>query len=367
MKIGIRADINETVATGHFMRCATIADELIKKGANITFYSADDEVASFATQRGFDHKTLGSKWDDLKTEIPVLGAMEGCDAILLDTYYVVPEYMKALRELGAKIIYIDDLHKFHYDVDKLINYSPSYTEYDYRKEYEADGTKLYLGTDYVPLRPQFSTYRDTDHEGDDFRIFITSGGMDTFGICEKIIRCIQKSFACEENPGSCDSLAKNCLSDDLLSKAGFSKIKVVLLAGRSFKVTDYLKDLVDKSLLEIHQNVSDVAGIRRSCDIGITPAGTTLYELSACKVPSISYTFTDNQMADAHFFDSKNLIAYCGDFRDGEDKFLNSLLAKIETLASMSISDRKALGKKMHDMIDGKGAERIASAIMGEL
>lgn len=342
MKIGIRADINETVATGHFMRCATIADELIKKGASITFYSADYEVASFATQRGFDHKVIGSRWDDLKTEIPLLGAMEGCDAILLDTYYVVPEYMKALRGLGAKIIYIDDLHKFHYVVDKLINYSPSYTEYDYKKEYEADGTKLYLGTDYVPLRPQFSTYKDACHEGDDFRIFITSGGMDTFGICEKIIRSIKDS-------------------------GRYPNARIVLLAGRSFQVTDYLKGLIDESFVEIHQNVSDVASIMRSCDIGITPAGTTLYELSACKVPSISYTFTDNQMADAHFFDSLKLIAYAGDFREGEDQFLQSLLNKIDDLNRLTLSDRKALGIKMHDMIDGKGAERIADAIMGVL
>ena len=347
MKIGIRADVNETVATGHFMRCATIADELIKKGAEVIFFSADEGASSFATERGYECKVLGSRWDDLKTEIPLLKSMEGCDVILLDTYYVVPEYFEALKGLGAKVVYIDDLHKFHYKADALINYSPSYTEYDYKSEYEADGTKLYLGTDFVPLRPQFSMYEDKDHEGDDLRIFITSGGMDSFGICEKIIRRIK-----EDSNNFSNGEHKN------------PNVKVVLLAGRSFKITDYLKGLIDESFVEIHQNVTDVASIMRSCDIGITPAGTTLYELSACKVPSISYTFTDNQMADAHFFDGKKLIAYCGDFRDGEEKFLDSLMSKINDLTSLSFSERKDLGKKMHDMIDGKGAERIASAIL---
>lgn len=339
MKIGIRADINETVATGHFMRCATIADELVRKGAEVIFYSADDGVASFATERGFSYKVLGSRWDDLNSEILLLGSMKECDAILLDTYYVTREYFDALRELGPKIIYIDDIHKFHYKADAIINYSPSYAEYDYKGEYEADGTRLCLGTDYVPLRPQFSTYNDIDHEGSDFRIFITSGGMDTFGICEKIIRNIREL------------------------DAGF---KIVLLAGRSYKISDYLKSLVKESFLEIYQNVSDVASIMRSCDIGITPAGTTLYELSACKVPSISYTFTDNQMADAHFFDQKGLIAYCGDFRNGEKQFTDSLNEKIADLKTKTAAQRRALGNRMHDMIDGRGAERIAEAILDE-
>ena len=100
MKIGIRADINETVATGHFMRCATIADELVRKGAEVIFYSADDGVASFATERGFSYKVLGSRWDDLNSEILLLGSMKECDSILLDTYYVTREYFDALRELG---------------------------------------------------------------------------------------------------------------------------------------------------------------------------------------------------------------------------------------------------------------------------
>lgn len=339
MKIGIRADINETVATGHFMRCATIADELVKKGADVIFYSADEGISSFARERGYEYEVLGSRWDDLDSEIPLVSRMKECDVILLDTYYVTPGYFDALNALGSKIVYIDDIHRFHYKADVIVNYSPSYTEYDYQKEYEKDDTILCLGTDYVPLRPQFSSYKDEDHQGSDFRIFITSGGMDTYGICEKIISSIYKTSN--------------------------ANTKVVLLVGRSFKITDYLKDLVKDSFLEIHQNVSDVASIMRSCDIGITPAGTTLYELSACKVPSISYTFTDNQLSDARFFDDKGLISYCGDFRNGEQVFVQKLSEKICELRNKSESEKKALGDKMHDMIDGKGAMRIASAVIG--
>lgn len=346
MKIGIRADVNDTVATGHFMRCATIADELIQKGADVEFYSADEGIASFAMERGFSYRILGSKWDDLETEIPKLDQMKDCKAILLDSYYITPIYMSLLKGLGSRIVYIDDIHKFHYSADVIVNYSPSHIQYDYKSEYEKEGVKLLLGTEYVPLRPQFSSYEDADHTGQDIRIFLTSGGMDRLNICEKIIRFIigYKSY-------------KGNLSKGL-------NIKIVLLAGRSFVITDYLKGLIGDGLLEIHQNVSDVASIMRSCDIGITPAGTTLYELCACKVSSISYTFADNQMADALYFDEKKLIAYCGDYRDGEDKFFDRLKVLMDDLIEMGFEQRKALGNRMNELIDGKGAKRITKAIM---
>ena len=42
MKIGIRVDANEIVATGHVMRCLAIAEELRKIGQELLFISADD-------------------------------------------------------------------------------------------------------------------------------------------------------------------------------------------------------------------------------------------------------------------------------------------------------------------------------------
>ncbi len=55
-RIAFRADVNDTVATGHIMRCLTIADSIKKYCdhtgdiADITFISADDGIMSFARE-----------------------------------------------------------------------------------------------------------------------------------------------------------------------------------------------------------------------------------------------------------------------------------------------------------------------------
>ena len=41
--IGIRVDSNSIIATGHMMRCITIARQLLSIGGSVTFFIADEE------------------------------------------------------------------------------------------------------------------------------------------------------------------------------------------------------------------------------------------------------------------------------------------------------------------------------------
>ena len=49
--IGIRADANEVVATGHIMRCMTIAGQLKKLGEEVIFFLADDYGISMLEEK----------------------------------------------------------------------------------------------------------------------------------------------------------------------------------------------------------------------------------------------------------------------------------------------------------------------------
>lgn len=56
----------------------------------------------------------------------------------------------------------------------------------------------------------------------------------------------------------------------------------------------------------------------QKCDIAISAAGSTLYELCATGIPAITYTLADNQLIAAEQFDKQGIMLSAGDCRDDE-------------------------------------------------
>ena len=47
--------------------------------------------------------------------------------------------------------------------------------------------------------------------------------------------------------------------------------------------------------INLYKNVSNMAEIMKKCDLAISAAGSTLYELASLSIPSIVFSFADNQ------------------------------------------------------------------------
>ena len=56
----IRTDMNETIATGHMMRCLSIADAAKKQGQETVFLVADAQAQELLKKRGYAYRILGS-------------------------------------------------------------------------------------------------------------------------------------------------------------------------------------------------------------------------------------------------------------------------------------------------------------------
>lgn len=369
------------------MRCRTIAHSLLQLGCFVVFVSADDNIVPYIKDE-FEYQILETNWRNMEQEIIALLDFlheEGINRMLVDSYYATPEYIRMLESNGIRTMYIDDMQKEQYPASVLLNYSPGAPGLGYEEFYEGNAPKLLLGTKYIPIREQFvrqsgrsggtgitgdSNRYGTDGEilqnidlvasenaeafegahrtygynkGEINNIFLTTGGADTMGLSEIIVSAI--------------------LRDNELGFLGSRDKKIHLLAGRFYRVTEKIQQFIEDGYVVLHQNVSNVADIMSSCDVAITPAGTTLYELCAVGVLSVSYVFAENQEPDALFFANEGYIPYAGDFRDDANETLTAILRYLEEVLSMDTSQRLEISGKLKKLIDGQGADRIAEVL----
>ena len=189
--------------------------------------------------------------------------------IICDGYQFVSEYQKNIKELGFKLMYIDDLISEHMDADIVINHSPEIKQEEYQKE---QYTQLALGTKYALLRSEFLNQidkkRDTITEKN---IFICFGGSDPHGFNYKV-------------------------SEALLKTAEVDQIFVVIGASNTDKNLLKLQNLNrDKISLFKNLEAKELLNVMLMSELAIIPSSTILYELCCANTPCLSGYYVDNQ------------------------------------------------------------------------
>lgn len=354
-KIWIKANANETIALGHMRRCMTIAKELTDLGATVFFILSDEESCDILTSLSqkdgvsYEARVLNTIFSNPMEDFKVLENMlvsENPDFFLMDSYYLEKEFFDKLNKiikkhsLSTKTGYIDDLYKFDYPVDMIINYDLEIPDGFY------SAGKQLLGVKYSPLRSQFSKcdYEVREHAR---KAFLSSGGTDPCHVIGKILEEIYS-----ENSPCRKVLAHNDFG-------------CLVIVGDLFD-EDYKKRLrefaAENPSVTLYEGVSDMADIMKQADLAISAGGTTLYELCAIGVPTVVFSMADNQMEFVKAFDKAGAVRYAGDARTD-----HRLVQKIATWGTASVDNkgfRKRMSDKARNLIDGKGAERIAREIL---
>lgn len=339
----IRADGNEKIAMGHVMRCLTIAEALRDLGEKTAFITADEKPVELIEARGFAVKVLHAEYDDMEAELPLLTAILGKDGgtqkpkILVDSYFVTPHYLEKLQ-LFAKVILMDDEKKAVYPCDGLVNYNIFGKTLGYERDYPAQ-TRLFLGCTYMPLRKQF---RDCSYEVRDRveHILFTTGGGDSMHIALRLVnRLVQKGKADGEGP---------CLH---------------IVCGPYHPDTGELDRLAaEHGLLQIHKNVTHMSELMRGCDLAVSAAGSTLYELCSVGVPTVGFYFVENQRRNLETFAGLTPVRNAGDFSAEPEKVLDLIEKEVEALCREKTL-REEISRAMRIIVDGGGADRLAEGI----
>lgn len=378
----IRADANSKIGMGHVMRCLSVADALLKRGEEVLFVTADDTPVPLLTKKGIPYCVLHTDYADMEAELPELWEVlrelpqgaESPDAalaqkntsILVDSYYVTEKYLAALKK-RITTIYMDDIYAFSYPVDMLINYNIYGEEMGYEKDAAFADTKLLLGTEYVPLREEFSAgagyaqsrkelsaetenvtpaedrLHQTAEQGRtaDGGILITTGGSDSFNLAGQLLMEAMKY-------------------DALKTK------EYHVVSGSLNPHIGELQALAQKhENIHIHCNVTNMAELMAESKVALSAGGSTLYELCAMGVPVIAFSFAENQERLVQTFVKRGIAQYGGNYRTDGNKMIQNTIAGLETLLEDK-NLRSEYRKKARTLVDGKGAERIAEALLSE-
>ena len=159
--IYFRADANAEIASGHVMRCITIALECKKRNHEVKFLIADNEATILLENYGLEYIVLNSDWKNPITELDTMSNIlnRQRDIVIIDSYLVTNEYIRQLNDL-SHIVYIEDQFTGKKNVDLLINYNVYHYIFDYYSIYANTNTKLLLGQQFTPLRTEFTDHND---------------------------------------------------------------------------------------------------------------------------------------------------------------------------------------------------------------
>ncbi len=340
-----RADGNSSIGLGHIMRCLSIADAIKKLGDKCLFVTAGKECLDIIVSHGHECIVLDTDYAVMTAELskflPII-EQNRPSVLFVDSYFVTSDYLKKIWDLMkaiyGKLVYIDDVLAFPYPCDVILNYN-IYSldkEEDYKSLYcrgKMLRPKFLLGTSYVPLREEFQNISERVVRKNVQNIFISTGGTDYEHLTTEIVKEVKR----------CKSQYRFCF-----------------VIGEMNKDKEIIHDISrDDSRIILFDNVKQMAKLMVDCDIAISASGSTLYELCAAQIPTITYILADNQILSAKGFHNYHILECVGDVRKmGIVNLSKCLIGRIVTLAN-DYEKRIEISKKMRRVVDGQGVNKL--------
>jgi len=241
--------------------------------------------------------------------------------IICDGYQFVSQYQKSIKEIGYKLIYIDDLMSEHMYADIVINHSPEINQEGYIKE---QYTQLALGTKYALLRSEFLNQIDKKRIAvKEKNIFVCFGGSDPHEFSYKVTMALLK-----------------------IKEVG----NIFVVMGASNKDKNLIR-LQKTNKLKIHLfknlGAKELLNVMLMSELAIVPSSTILYELCCANIPCLSGYYVDNQKKiHAGFLKNKAIYSF-GDI--SEFKIYDFALKIDEVL---SLTDHNEQLKHQKEMFD---------------
>jgi UDP-2,4-diacetamido-2,4,6-trideoxy-beta-L-altropyranose hydrolase len=340
----IRADASVPMGTGHVMRCLALAQSLQDRGVDVVFVMAQStpSLDKRLQREGFKVVYLDAMAasDDDSEKTGELARAYKAKWLVVDGYQFGGEYQLQIKRQNLRLLSIDDNGEGESYLSDLVvnqNIHASVQMYSRRKPY----TRLLLGTRYAMLRREFAAWRDWKREipvvGN--KLLVTMGGSDPKNLSGEILELLI-SFR------------------ETISEA-------VIVVGGSNPHINLLEKIAlrSQSKVRLERDVDNMAGLMAWADMAISAAGSTCWEMCLLGLPAIVLDVAPNQSRLASELYRLGVAVHLD---PQESTFKELLNTELRSLSS-SAESRNLLSLKGRQLVDGRGAARVATAMLCDL
>lgn len=338
----VRADAGSQIGNGHLMRCLALAQAWHAEGGRAIFLShcESQAVRSGIEAAGFGFVPLEKPHpdpSDFRCSVALIKEVEA-EWLVLDGYQFGPTFQKALRDMGQRLLFVDDTaHQPEYHANVLLNQNINSDRLAYRCDPD---TKILLGPSFALLRSEFGAWYAWSREIPRIakRVIVTLGGGDPDNVTLKVIRAL-----------------------DRIEIEGLEAVAVI---GGSNPHLEELRHVAENAStgIRIEYNAKNMPALMSWADVAISGAGSTCWELAFMALPSLIIITADNQVGIAEGLSEAGSVINLGWFdRLPEQEISRSLLELLlayDLRAQMSAAGRA--------LVDGRGAARVTATMLGQ-
>ncbi len=365
MRVVFRCDASLAIGSGHVMRCRTLARELQRRGAAVTFLCRRQpgdlisllelEFAVLALPEqplaacdGLEGRYLYGAWLGCSQQQDAAQCLQAFSeaGITSVSWLVADHYGLDARweaqlldglaggDARPKLLVIDDLADRPHQADLLLdqNFFGEVTEERYQELVQPQCLQL-LGPHYALLGPEYAQLHSLVPPRTELRrVLVFFGGVD---------------------PSNLTGRALEALLDPALAD-----LAVDVVIGRQSPHRQSVAELVARRPhTTLHGPLPSLAGLIARADLAVGASGATTWERACLGLPSLVVAIAANQLPFAQALDQAGHLQLLGDGASVTAAQIRSaLLARIV---------KPLAGQPATALTDGCGAPRLAMAMLG--
>lgn len=315
-RVIFRADGGGTTGYGHFIRSLALAG-----------YLRNDFECFFSTYNSINCIPTDYQLKEIEcvcTHLPIegdsieeanenfLGKLKADDIIVLDNYYYTTKYQERIKDLGCKLVCIDDMHDRHMVCDLLITPSPLKRE-DFSLE---PYTRFIGGIEWAFLRPPFLNQSFGRRKPSRISsVVLAIGGADPLNLTDKMVEIVNRVLP---------------------------EVEINIIAGDTVIISDKSKQ---RSNVYTRLTASEIVQLFDRADLGVFPTSTICIEAFSRQLPVAGGYYVENQELFYNYATLNKLIyplgCMCDDASEIAERLKNAIEQPIQTPTHIDFASKK--------------------------